>query len=125
MYTPVGKFLRNLRLSRTELLYNMAKKLEVSTSYLSLVETGKKAIPESWVDRITETYNLSDVEIDQFKLALNTETDKTMIEVSELVDKGTEPLFDADEYIGEPTKSVRKTFEEKLLSLRPEDGWKG
>ena len=37
-------------------------KLNVSAAYLSAVEMGKRNIPEQWVNRISELYNLSDEE---------------------------------------------------------------
>ena len=50
MLSPFGKFCRKLRLERGELLLDMAKKLQVQSSYLSSVEVGRKSVPESWKD---------------------------------------------------------------------------
>ena len=44
MLTEFGKILRKLRIDRQELLRDMAKNLEVSSAYLSAVETGKRKI---------------------------------------------------------------------------------
>ena len=52
MLSPFGKFCRKLRLERGELLLDMAKKLQVQSSYLSSVEVGRKSVPESWKDEI-------------------------------------------------------------------------
>ena len=60
MYTQFGKFLRILRLDNGDLLKDMADKLEVSSAFLSAVETGKKNIPENWYDKIRLLYLLSD-----------------------------------------------------------------
>ena len=43
MLTALGRFLRKIRIDRNELLKDMADKLEVSASFLSAVENGKRA----------------------------------------------------------------------------------
>lgn len=52
MVTALGKALRNLRMDRGWLLKDMADGVGVSSSFLSAIETGKKAIPDDFVDRI-------------------------------------------------------------------------
>lgn len=44
--TEFGKFSRKLRIDNGELLKDMAIKLNVTVSYLSAVEIGKRNIPE-------------------------------------------------------------------------------
>lgn len=60
MLTPFGKFLRKLRIDRGELMKDMSDKLEVTASYLSAVEMGKKAAPEGWIAVLVDKYGLSD-----------------------------------------------------------------
>ena len=60
MLTVFGKFLRILRMDTGELLKTMADKLEVTSSFLSAVENGKKKIPVDWVEKISRLYFLSD-----------------------------------------------------------------
>ena len=45
MAIKLGKFFRKLRIENGEVLYDMAMKLEVSSSFLSRVENGKKRPP--------------------------------------------------------------------------------
>ncbi|MCL2579223.1 MAG: helix-turn-helix domain-containing protein [Oscillospiraceae bacterium] len=59
MITEFGKALRKLRIDCGEILLDMAKKLEVTPSFLSAVEVGKKGIPAHWLDRLSELYQLS------------------------------------------------------------------
>lgn len=59
MVSAFGKFLRNLRMDVGELLLDMAKKLEVSSAFLSGVENGKCKIPENWIEKISSIYKLS------------------------------------------------------------------
>jgi len=58
MLTEFGKILRKLRIDRQELLRDMAKKLGVSSAYLSAVETGKRKIPADWCQKIVSLYKL-------------------------------------------------------------------
>ncbi|MFA1820536.1 helix-turn-helix transcriptional regulator [Virgibacillus oceani] len=58
MLTPFGKFCRKLRIDNGELLKDMAKKLDVTSSYLSAVENGKRNVPQSWVKEISSKYLL-------------------------------------------------------------------
>lgn len=59
MLTDFGRFLRKLRIDCGELIKDMAAKLNVTASYLSAVETGKRNIPDTWVDEIASQYGLN------------------------------------------------------------------
>lgn len=58
MLTDFGRFLRKLRIDSGELIKDMAAKLNVTASYLSAVETGKRNIPDTWVHEIANQYGL-------------------------------------------------------------------
>ena len=73
MLTDFGRFLRKIRIDCDEILKDMAEKLNVSAAYLSAVEMGKRNIPEQWVNRISELYNLSEEE----KINLNGAADNS------------------------------------------------
>lgn len=60
MVTAFGKFLRILRMDNGEILKTMAEKLNVTSSFLSAVENGKKKIPADWAEKISTLYSLSD-----------------------------------------------------------------
>ena len=57
--TELGKFLRKLRIDNGELLKDMAIKLNVTPSFLSMVETGRRSIPKKWEEEIEKIYSLS------------------------------------------------------------------
>lgn len=74
MLTQIGIFLRKLRLDEGEIMKDMAKKLEVSSSFLSAVENGKKRMPVSWIEEIPNLYSLNSEKIEEFRKAVaNTE----------------------------------------------------
>lgn len=57
--TRLGRFLRKLRIDRSELLKDMAKRLGVTVSFLSAVENGKKSMPSDWVAKLSMEYEFS------------------------------------------------------------------
>jgi transcriptional regulator with XRE-family HTH domain len=70
MITPLGKFLRKLRIDAGEILKDMADKLDVSPSFLSAVENGKKKMPSSWNSKICILYHLTPEEKKKFTTAI-------------------------------------------------------
>lgn len=79
-YTNFGKFVRKLRIDRCEYLKDMADKLDVKPSFLSMVETGHKNIPSSWQKNITEMYKLNKKE--QEELAKAIEESKNSVKIN-------------------------------------------
>lgn len=67
MITEFGKALRKLRIDKDELLKDMASKLDVTISYLSAVENGRREVPQNWVDDITILYGLNAKERDKLE----------------------------------------------------------
>lgn len=70
MLTLFGKFCRKIRIDSGELLKDMADKLNVTSSYLSAVETGKRNVPHDWFDKITAQYHLETAQIEELKEAI-------------------------------------------------------
>ena len=69
-YTKFGKFVRKLRIDRCEYLKDMADKLGVKPSFLSMVETGNKSIPASWYQTLISIYSLNEEEQKELKEAI-------------------------------------------------------
>jgi len=69
MLTPFGKALRKLRIDRGMLLKDMADGIGVTSSFLSGMETGRKAIPEGTVEKIATWAKLDKVATKQLTLA--------------------------------------------------------
>lgn len=77
MVTEFGKELRKLRLDLGITLFEMAKGIGVSSSFLSSVETGKKPVPHELLVDLARCYNLAQ----QTKTRLTELADKTRKEV--------------------------------------------
>lgn len=56
---PIGKSLRRLRIDYDERLFDMAKKVGVSSAFLSAVENGHKKASNSLINKISRIYNLT------------------------------------------------------------------
>ena len=65
----ISFFLKHLRIKHGhERLYEMAKKLEVSTAYLSTIETGKRQPSDAFINRLEEVYKLSSQDVIELKM---------------------------------------------------------
>ena len=77
MLTPFGKVIRQFRNERGMLLFELAKRLNRSPAFVSGVETGRKAIPDSYVTAVIRAMDLSAAEA----RALRQAADRTRREV--------------------------------------------
>lgn len=80
--TSLGIALRKLRLDRHELLRDMAKKLGVTSAFLSAVETGKKKAPTYLADKICELYELDGRERQEILTAAELSKGEVKIDLS-------------------------------------------
>lgn len=55
-----GSLLRDIRITRSLLLYDMARDLGMNSADLSGIETGKKPIPKDFISKIQELYSIGD-----------------------------------------------------------------
>lgn len=69
--TPFGKFVRTLRIEHNEYMKDMAKRLDVSTAYLSAVETGRRNAPFEWVEPLQREYELSKGKVAELNQAIS------------------------------------------------------
>lgn len=86
MLTEFGRYLRKLRIDRGELLRDMAQKLNVSSAYLSAVETGKRNIPLNWTKQIATLYSLTPNEIDDLTEAAEQSAQEIRISFAQATD---------------------------------------
>ena len=69
MLTEFGRCNRKIRIDHGAILADMAKALNVTSSYLSAVEHGKRKMPEGWVQLIVKEYKLTDEESKELREA--------------------------------------------------------
>ncbi len=83
MRTSLGILLAQIRLSNGETLREMAKKIGVSSAFLSAVENGKKKMPEAWKEKLQVLYSLTSRQIVELEQAMLESNDKIELDVSE------------------------------------------
>ena len=84
MRTSLGIFLAQIRLSNGETLREMAKKIGVSSAFLSAVENGKKKMPEAWKEKLQVLYSLTTQQIAELEQAMLESNDKIELDVSDV-----------------------------------------
>lgn len=78
-YTRFGEFMRILRIKHHQVMGDTAKLLDVKTPFLSVVENGKKNVPDKWFDIIAKEYSLDINEKQELLEAI--EESKTQIKI--------------------------------------------
>ena len=81
--TEIGKFLKKLRIDNGEILLTMAQKLDVSPSFLSAVELGKKKMPYEWNLRIRSVYSLTPAQEEELDEAISLSEKSVILDLSE------------------------------------------
>jgi len=88
MLNEFGKICKKIRIDRNELLKDMADKLNVTPSYLSAVETGKRNIPDGWTRIIALKYHLTKEQLKELEDAAFVSKNEIKFNVESM--KGTE-----------------------------------
>lgn len=57
--TLYGKELRKLRIEKEEHGEDMARRLGISSSYLCMIERGRRDVPIGFTDKVAEAYSLN------------------------------------------------------------------
>jgi transcriptional regulator with XRE-family HTH domain len=90
MLTEFGQYLRKLRIDCGDLLKDMADKLGVTSSYLSAVETGKRNIPDGWVEKISHLYGLDMLEQEALQVVATNSARAVTMDLSNMAPKRRE-----------------------------------
>ena len=75
---------------RGMLLKDMAQDLDVTSSYLSAVEVGKRNVPEEWPRKIGKMYDLSDEEIENLEAAATASASQIKLDLSDATNESRE-----------------------------------
>jgi transcriptional regulator with XRE-family HTH domain len=126
--TPFGIANRKLRLDKGLRLLDLAKKLGLSSSFISAVETGKKPIPAGYVASVIRALGLTEPEAHELQKAAD--RSKTVVDVDgllgnqrELVAAFARKLDDLPpEFLDEIKKRVFKSAEGEIPFKRKRKG---
>lgn len=71
MTTQLGKELKKLRIDLGITLMDMSKQIGVSSAFLSAVETGRKRVPDNFLENLAAAYTEIDQQIDKYEILVN------------------------------------------------------
>lgn len=114
-----GQFFRVLRAKRGETLKDAAKKLGVSPSYISSVETGRRPFPKEWRKKIINSYKLTEDEINELDYSLSTLPTRLEISIQifretmiDLIDSLNPSPEEREKAIMDLDERIKRVFEE-------------
>lgn len=93
MVTEFGKLLRIIRINSGDSSKEMARKLSLSSSYLSAIENGKRNIPADIERRLCNAYTLSDMDREKIRKGMMTSSESLKINLTEFGEKKQRLIF--------------------------------
>lgn len=115
--TKFGEYARDLRIEEEENLKDMADKLGVSSAFLSAVENGKKKVPKSWYEKISNQYHLTLEKKEKLKSAIDSVTNEVVLNLEKLTPQKKEFALVFARSFEELTDEERKKIQ-GILSKR-------
>ena len=109
MATNLGNILRDLRTHHKERLLDMAKKLNVSSAFLSAIEHGRKIPPVDLADRLERVYVMQPALKRKIRKEIEASTNGVTIKTSRKLARETAAVF---------ARKVNKLSEDKLNTIR-------
>ncbi len=93
MVTEFGRYLRVLRITKNVSAKEMAEQFDVTVSYLSAVETGKRAVPSTWEKTLIDTYDLTEDERKKLYNAIVSSSQTINVDLSKCNETKRELLY--------------------------------
>jgi transcriptional regulator with XRE-family HTH domain len=112
--TPFGLALRKLRLDKKLRLLDLAQELDLSPAFLSAVETGRKAIPDGFVTKLSRAMELSAQEV--AILAKAKDRTRKEIKVDQLKEEDRELIGAFARQVDKMTPAKRAALKKLLMS---------
>lgn len=108
-------FLKQLRLkNNNERLSDMAKRLGISASYLSSIETNKRKLNNKLFEKIKNEYNLTSREVNELDILRNLAAKELSVSLQDMDDERKETLVkflsNVDELSTEDFKKINLLF---------------
>lgn len=94
MITEFGKLLRIIRVNSGDSAKDMAAKLNMSPSYLSTIENGKRNIPPDMERLLIAAYNLSEKDKGKLRKAMVESSESVKIDLTDLAEKKRQMIFE-------------------------------
>lgn len=94
MITEFGKLLRIIRVNSGDSAKEMAAKLNMSPSYLSTIENGKRNIPPDMEELLIRAYTLSEKDKAKLRKAMVDSSDTVKIDLTDLAEKKKQMIYE-------------------------------
>ena len=94
MITEFGKLLRIIRINSGDSAKDMAQKLNMSPSYLSTIENGKRNIPPDMEELLIHAYKLSDKDKAKLRKAMVESSETVKIDLTDLAEKKKQMIYE-------------------------------
>ncbi|MFZ2160993.1 MAG: helix-turn-helix transcriptional regulator [Sideroxyarcus sp.] len=78
--TEFGKVVRKARLDANVTMSDMATSLQVSSAFLSSLETGRKKVPEDWAKKISAYFKKRGVAVEELQAAADVSNKSVSLE---------------------------------------------
>ena len=114
MVNEFGKILRKIRIDNGEILKDMADKLEMTSSYLSAIECGKRNIPNNLITKLQQLYNLDDEMVSKLEDAKQKSINKIEIDS---ISKMSSPKRDLALEFARKFDNIDDEFAKKLMDF--------
>lgn len=82
--SPFGFVLKSIREEHGDQRKDLAEKLGVTSPFIYNIEVGKRKVPEGWVNKISEVYNLDDSWRTYLKTNADIGDEEVVIEIPKL-----------------------------------------
>lgn len=90
LQSPLGAFLKKLRIDLGITQKQMSADIEVTSTFLSTVEAGRKPAPSNVLERISQYYQLSPDQVSKMNSLATAQRKNVRISLEELTDKQRE-----------------------------------
>ena len=118
MLTSFGIAIRKIRLDRGLKLRDMADRLDLTSAFVSAVETGRKSIPQGYVEAVTQALGLSETETRDLRRAAD-ET-RTTVDVDNLAAESRELVASFARRVNQLPPDFLESLRKLLKSLSGE-----
>ena len=82
MISKFGLCIRKIRSEKKDSLRQMAQKLNISATFLSAMEVGRKLVPVEYIEKIKEIYNLTNEQEKELENSIYETNNRVQIELS-------------------------------------------
>lgn len=114
MSTELARELRKLRIDEGITLMEMAKKLGISSAFLSAVENGKKRIPDRFLEQLATAYPAVSMNKKRFEVLINSARQEVRMELKGASIKDVELATALARSFGELTLKQKQQLLETL-----------